>query len=55
MALYIPHSIFLLARLMYVRPETFGPYYVRLNTQRTAKVFESFNNITVLMIFLDAL
>ena len=31
MALYIPHSIFHLARLLYVRPETFGPYYVLLN------------------------
>ena len=29
MALYIPHSIFHLARLLYVRLETFGPYYVR--------------------------
>ena len=28
MALYIPHSIFYLARLLYVRPVTFGPYYV---------------------------
>ena len=28
MALYIPHSIFNLARLLYVRPEIFGPYYV---------------------------
>ena len=28
MTLYIPHSIFHLARLLYVRPETFGPYYV---------------------------
>ena len=28
MALYIPHSIFHLARLLYVRPEKFGPYYV---------------------------
>ena len=28
MALYIAHSIFQLARLLYVRPETFGPYYV---------------------------
>ena len=26
--LYIPHSIFNLARLLYVRPETSGPYYV---------------------------
>ena len=30
MALYIPHSIFHLARLLHVRPETFGPYYVDL-------------------------
>jgi hypothetical protein len=28
MALYIPHSIFHLALLLYVRPEAFGPYYV---------------------------
>ena len=28
MALYIPHSIFHLARLLYVRPETFEPYCV---------------------------
>ena len=28
MTLYIPHSIFHLARLLYVRPETFGLYYV---------------------------
>ena len=28
MALYIPHSTFHFARLLYVRPETFGPYYV---------------------------
>ena len=30
MTLYIRHSIFHLARLLYVRPETFGPYYVLL-------------------------
>ena len=30
MALYIPHSIFHLARLLHVRPETFGPYYVHI-------------------------
>ena len=30
MALYIPHSIFHLARLLCVRPETFGPCYVLL-------------------------
>ena len=28
MALYIPHSIFHLARLLYIRPGTTGPYYV---------------------------
>ena len=28
MTLYIPHSIFHSARLLYVGPETFGPYYV---------------------------
>ena len=28
MALYIPHSFFHLARLLFVRPETFGPYCV---------------------------
>ena len=28
MALYILHRIFHLAQLLYVRPETFGPYYV---------------------------
>ena len=28
MALNIPHSIFHLARLLYVRPENFGLYYV---------------------------
>ena len=30
MALYVPHSIFHLARLLYVRPETFRPYYVQV-------------------------
>ena len=33
MALYIPHSIFHLARLLYVRPENFGPYNVLLGVQ----------------------
>ena len=32
MALYIPHSIFHSARLFYVRPETFGRYYVAKNS-----------------------
>ena len=29
MALYIPHSVFHLARLLYVRPENFRPYYLQ--------------------------
>ena len=33
MALYIPYSIFHLARLLYVRPETFGPYYVPVDSK----------------------
>ena len=33
MALYNPHSIFHLARFLYVGPETFGPCYV-LHIQR---------------------
>ena len=33
MALYIPHSIFHLARLLYVRPETSGPYYVHVTSK----------------------
>ena len=31
MALYIPDNMFHLARLLYVRPETFGPYYVHIS------------------------
>jgi len=31
MALYIPQSILHLARSLYVRPETYGPTYVRIN------------------------
>ena len=30
MAIYIPHSIFHLERLLYVRPENFEPYHVAL-------------------------
>jgi len=33
MALYIPRSIFHLARLLYVRPETFGPSLVHSSTR----------------------
>ena len=36
MALYIPHSIFHLARLLYVRPENFGPYYVLVVLNRVS-------------------
>ena len=28
MALYIPHRVFHLAQLLYVRPENFGPCYI---------------------------
>ena len=35
MALYIPHSIFHLARLLYVMPETFGPYYAHTSNPDT--------------------
>jgi hypothetical protein len=34
MALYIRHSIFLLALLLYVRPETFGHYYLNRPVQK---------------------
>ena len=37
MALYIPHSIFHLARLLYVRPESFGPYYIHNNNVLCAR------------------
>ena len=40
MALYIPHSIFHLARLLYVRPETFGPYYVQYHLNVTFLIIE---------------
>ena len=39
MALYIPHSIFHLARRLYVRPETFGPYYVHLLCAKGRRLF----------------
>ena len=35
MVLYIPHSIFHLARLLSVRSETFGPYHVDRTLWRT--------------------
>ena len=38
MALYIPHSIFRLARLLYVRPETFGPYCVVAETLESYQI-----------------
>ena len=47
MALYIPHSIFRLARLLYVRPETFGPYYVYKFTHQIFKLNFSFILIDV--------
>ena len=41
MVLYILHSIFHLARLLYVRPETFGPYYVYATTPHPEGVGKS--------------
>ena len=38
MALYIPHSIFRLARLLYVRPEPFGPYYILTAFERPPEI-----------------
>ena len=35
---YIPHSIFDLERLLYVTPETFGPYCVSLKSVKTIPV-----------------
>ena len=37
MALYIPHSIFHLTQLLYVRPETFGPYHVNVDYLNTIR------------------
>jgi hypothetical protein len=42
MALYIPHSIFHLARLLYVRPETFGPYDILFIVNFLLSVSRSF-------------
>ena len=39
MALYIPHNIFHLAWLLYVKQETFGPYYVSLQTKINFRAF----------------
>ena len=48
MALYIPHSIFHLARLSYVRPETFGPHYVILkNKTSRADICVSHSSIMI--------
>ena len=38
--IHIPHSISHLARLLYVRPETLGPYYVQIRER-----FESVGSI----------
>ena len=45
MALYIPRSIFHLAWLLYVRPETFGPYYVYLYFSEKSGKLEYCNQI----------
>jgi hypothetical protein len=38
MALYIPRGLFHLARLFFVRPDTFGPYYVHTDEYETTTV-----------------
>ena len=56
MALYIPHSIFHLGRLLYVRPETFGPYYVytRILVEIAAIFFGVKYNISNISSILDS-
>ena len=44
MALYIPHSIFHLARRLYVRPETSEPYYVNEKQYQSFLISGLFNN-----------
>ena len=44
MALYIPHSIFHLARLLYVKLETFGPYHVSQQYKENALLHFHCNN-----------
>ena len=52
MALYIPHCIFLLARLLYVKPETFGPYYVvHSPLSHTSLTFEYFLFVSIPFFF----
>ena len=52
MALYIPHSIFHLARLLNVRPETFGPYYV-CGECLGKQLGEEIHNLCVYTFFLE--
>ena len=47
MALYIPHSIFYLAWLLYVRPETFGLYYVFIFVPSLIQLVAHMDNINV--------
>ena len=47
MALYIPHSNFHLARLLYVRPENFGPYYVCASLGTPIAVVRNLNYLTI--------
>ena len=51
MALYIPHSIFHLARRLYVSPETFGPYYVCCVIENTSRSVTLRNMLTSLRFF----
>ena len=56
MALYIPHSIFHLERLLYVRPETFRPNYVRTVVSKRAKtvIVNKVNAVWIYFIYPNA-
>ena len=51
MALYIRHSILHLARLLYVRPETFGPYYVNEINRWTCPLSKGSYDMSVVSAF----
>ena len=51
MALYIPQSIFHLARVLYARPENVGPYYVG-SSIHLAEFFLDFRTLRKILGFL---
>ena len=48
MALYIPHSVFHLARLSYVRPETFGSYNVHTYIGTYAYIYLTYHTAEIM-------